>query len=280
LFDPHADLIRRHGGGAMQPDPDRLLRLVREAGTAILELYRDGSTAVEAKADGSPLTAADLSSHRILSAGLTRLSNLPVLSEEQPVDYAQREPWREFWLVDPLDGTKDFLAHNDEFTVNIALIRDTQPVIGIVYAPALDELYFADRDAGAFQVRAGEWLRLPLARHWPERRMAISRFHDVPATAEFARVNGFDRSERIGSALKFGRLARGDVAVYPRFTGSMEWDIAAGHCLLEAAGCSIVDLITGVSPRYNKPDLLNNAFIAVAPSIDFSGLKLPDLPVS
>jgi 3'(2'), 5'-bisphosphate nucleotidase len=261
----------------MQPDPDRLLRLVREAGAAILSLYRESDSTVEAKADGSPLTAADLSSHEILSAGLTRLSNLPVLSEEQPVEYAQRRTWGEFWLVDPLDGTKDFLAHNDEFTVNVALIRDGQPVIGIVYAPALDELYFADRDTGAFQVREAEWLRLPNADRWPERRMAISRFHDVPATAEFARVNGFDRSERIGSALKFGRLARGDVAVYPRFTGSMEWDIAAGHCLLEAAGCRIVDVKTGVSPRYNKPDLLNNAFIAVAPTIDASGLTLPHL---
>ena len=259
----------------MQPDPDRLLRLVREAGTAILELYRDGSTAVEAKADGSPLTAADLSSHRILSAGLTRLSNLPVLSEEHLADYAQRAQWQEFWLIDPLDGTKDYLAHNDEFTINIALIRASQPALGIVYAPALTELYYAERGVGAFQVHENNWERLPNSALWHERRMAISRFHDVPATAAFARTNGFDKTDRIGSALKFGRLARGDVSIYPRFTGSSEWDIAAGHCLLEAAGCRIVEVKTGVAPRYNKPDLGNGAFIALAPTIDYADLKLP-----
>jgi 3'(2'), 5'-bisphosphate nucleotidase len=263
----------------MDPTRDRLIELAREAGAAILELYRAHGP-VETKADGSPLTVADLRSHQILSAGLTRLSNLPVLSEEQPVAAAQRAQWREFWLVDPLDGTKDFLAHNDEFTINIALIRDAQPAIGIVYAPALDELYFAERDAGAFQVQASDWQRLPSNGDWGERRMAVSRFHDVPATAEFARANGFEQTERIGSALKFGRLARGDITIYPRFAGSSEWDIAAGHCVLEAAGCSIVDLTSAAPPRYNKPDLRNNAFIALAPTIDFSSLKLPSPDIS
>jgi len=258
----------------VDPDRDRLIALAREAGAIILELYRRGS-AYETKADGSPLTAADLRSHQILSTGLMHDWNLPVLSEEQSIDYATRSQWREFWLIDPLDGTKDFLAHNGEFTINIALIRDAQPVIGIVYAPALEELYIADREGGAFQVCDDEWQRLPRAGGWGEHRMAISRFHDVPATAEFARINGFERIERIGSALKFARLARGDVSIYPRFTGSSEWDIAAGHCLLEAAGCRIVEVKTGVAPRYNKPDLGNGAFIALAPTIDYADLKLP-----
>ena len=122
----------------MHPDRDRLIALAREAGATILQLYRTAG-AYEAKADGSPLTAADLRSHQILSTGLLHGWNLPVLSEEQSVDYATRSQWREFWLIDPVDGTKDFLAHNDEFTINIALIRDAQPLIGIVYAPALDE---------------------------------------------------------------------------------------------------------------------------------------------
>src|SRR5215510_3743716 len=119
----------------MHPDRDRLIALAREAGATILQLYRTAG-AYEAKADGSPLTAADLRSHQILSTGLLHGWNLPVLSEEQSVDYATRSQWREFWLIDPVDGTKDFLAHNDEFTINIALIRDAQPLIGIVYAPA------------------------------------------------------------------------------------------------------------------------------------------------
>ena len=258
----------------MDPDRDRLIALAREAGAIILELYRRGS-AYETKADGSPLTAADLRSHQILSTGLMHDWNLPVLSEEQSVDYATRSQWREFWLIDPLDGTKDFLAHNDEFTINIALIRASQPALGIVYAPALAELYYAERGVGAFQVHENNWERLPNSALWHERRMAISRFHDVPATAAFARTNGFDKTDRIGSALKFGRLARGDVSIYPRFTGSSEWDIAAGHCVLEAAGCHIIDLATGAPPVYNKVDLRNHHFIAAAPAIDISALQLP-----
>jgi 3'(2'), 5'-bisphosphate nucleotidase len=258
----------------MQPDRDRLVDLARTAGAAILELYQSRG-AVETKLDGSPVTAADLRSHQILSAGLALLSNAPIVSEEQPIAYEQRAQWREFWLVDPLDGTKDYIAHNDEFTINIALIRGTRPELGLVYAPALDELYYAERDSGAFQVQGSDWQRLPSASHWQERRMAISRFHDVPAAQDFARANGFDTIERIGSALKFGRLARGDVSIYPRFTGSSEWDIAAGHCVAEAAGCRIVDLYTGAPPVYNKPDLRMHHFIAVAPTIDFAGLKLP-----
>ena len=258
----------------MQPNRDRLIDLVREAGAAVLELY-SRPAAAQTKADGSPVTEADLRSHDILSTGLTRIANLPVLSEEHLADYAQRAQWQEFWLIDPLDGTKDYLAHNDEFTINIALIRASQPALGIVYAPALAELYYAERGVGAFQVHENNWERLPNSALWHERRMAISRFHDVPATAAFARTNGFDKTDRIGSALKFGRLARGDVSIYPRFTGSSEWDIAAGHCLLEAAGCRIVEVKTGVAPRYNKPDLGNGAFIALAPTIDYADLKLP-----
>jgi len=258
----------------MHAERDRLIALAREAGAAILALYRE-NTDYATKADGSPLTAADLRSHQILSEGLAQAWNLPVLSEEHTVDYATRSLWPQFWLIDPLDGTKEFLARNGEFTINIALIRGTQPVLGIVYAPALDELYYAERGVGAFQVRGGEPQRLP-SDGWQEGWMAVSRSHDSPVTAQFARDNGIERTSHVGSALKFGRLARGDVSIYPRFTASNEWDIAAGHCLVEAAGCSIIDLETGAPPRYNKPDLKNAGFIAFAPTIDYSALHLPE----
>jgi 3'(2'), 5'-bisphosphate nucleotidase len=248
--------------------------LAREAGAAILQLYRHNAQ-YQTKDDGSPLTAADLRSHEILSSGLQQGWSLPVLSEEHVVDFATRSRWHELWLIDPLDGTKEFLAHNDEFTVNIALIRGAQPVIGIVYAPALEEFYYAEAGFGAFQVRGGDWDRLPSTSRWAERCIAVSRSHDSPATAQFAQANGFECSQRIGSALKFARLARGDVSIYPRFTGSCEWDIAAGHCVVEAAGCRIIELQSGAPPRYNKPDLYNGHFIAFAPTIDYAALKLP-----
>jgi 3'(2'), 5'-bisphosphate nucleotidase len=256
------------------PDRQQLIRLVREAGAAILDLYR-GDARFETKADGSPVTAADLRSHRILSAGLARLSIVPVLSEEHPARYEQRAQWQRFWLVDPLDGTKDYLARNDEFTVNVALIDGGRPAVGIVYAPAVDELYYAEREAGAYQVSGSEWQRLPASDAWRARRMAVSRFHDVAATHEFARLNDIVECQPMGSALKFARLARGDVSIYPRFTGSSEWDIAAGHCVLEAVGCRIIDLESGAPPLYNKPDLNNHHFIALAPTIDFASLRLP-----
>jgi len=256
------------------PDRDQLIALVREAGAAILDLYR-GNIGFETKADGSPITEADLRSHQILSAGLARLCIVPVLSEEHLAAYEQRAQWQRFWLVDPLDGTKDYLAHNDEFTVNVALIEGGRPAIGIIYAPALDELYYAEREAGAYQVSGSAWRRLPASDAWRAPRMALSRFHDVAATHEFARLNGIVESLPIGSALKFARLARGDVSIYPRFTGSSEWDIAAGHCVLEAVGCRIIDLESGSAPLYNKPDLHNHHFIALAPTIDFASLRLP-----
>lgn len=258
----------------MPIDRDALVSLVREAGAAILEVYA-GDAQAQTKQDGSPLTEADLRSHRLLAAGLRRIAAVPVLSEEDVIDYATRRHWSSFWLIDPLDGTKDFLAHNDEFTINVALIRGARPEVGVVYGPALDELYFGERGAGAYQVLGGTWRRLPSVQRWAQRHMAISRFHNVPAAAQFARENGFEHMERIGSALKFGRVARGDVCIYPRFTGTSEWDIAAGHCVLEAAGCRIVDLETGAAPVYNKPDLANHHFIAAAPTIDIAALRLP-----
>jgi 3'(2'), 5'-bisphosphate nucleotidase len=266
------DMLEREAG--LFPDRDLLISLVREAGAAILDLYRN-QAGFETKADGSPVTAADLRSHRILSAGLARLSTAPVLSEEHLVGYQQRAKWQRLWLVDPLDGTKDYLAHNDEFTINVALIDSARPALGIVYAPALDELYYAERETGAFQVRGSDWQRLPAPHPWRTLRMATSRFHDVAAAQEFARVNGIVESQAIGSALKFARLARGDLSIYPRFTGSSEWDIAAGHCVLEAVGCRIIDLESGAPPLYNKPDLTNHHFIALAPTIDFAGVRLP-----
>jgi 3'(2'), 5'-bisphosphate nucleotidase len=176
-------------------------------------------------------------------------------------------------LVDPLDGTKDFIAKNGEFTINIALLKKCMPVLGIIYAPAINEIYYAEKEKAAFLIKNGQNFKLPQQR-CKEFIMARSRFHDVSEIDQFAIRNSIFKSNTIGSALKFGRLARGDINIYPRFTGSKEWDIAAGHIIIKEAGCKIVDLVTLAEPVYNKPDVKNNFFIAHSREVKFEDLCL------
>lgn len=250
--------------------------IARQAGDLVMEVYAQSAIATDFKEDQSPLTEADLRSHSYIIEALSSSFPFPVLSEEHILAYEKRRDWDAFWLVDPLDGTRDFLARNGEFTINIALIVNNVPVLGVIYAPAVDELYFAGQGLGAFCHKAGQEERL-LGRETPERVLAISRFHDAPEMAGFAVNNAVSRVLPIGSALKFGRLAAGDVTLYPRFSGSKEWDIAAGHAIVREAGCRIVDLVTCEEPVYNKPNLHNNYFIAHTGNLDLAELWLPRL---
>jgi 3'(2'), 5'-bisphosphate nucleotidase len=186
-----------------------------------------------------------------------------VLGEENPIAYEIRKSWSCFWLVDPLDGTKDFIAKNDEFTINIALIKDGQPIIGLVGLPAKSLYYFASKGQGAFRIsNEGEDL-ISNTRNKKELVCLDSRFHSSPETAAFCRNNSITQIEHFGSALKFCRLAEGVADIYPRLAPTREWDIAAGHCILQEANCQIIDLTTGCPPLYNKQSLLNNHFIAL-----------------
>jgi 3'(2'), 5'-bisphosphate nucleotidase len=253
-----------------------IIALAREAAGAILRVY-EGEFDVQRKDDDSPLTAADLASHRCIVDGLERLApDIPVLSEEsaQDVPAALRRQWPCMWLVDPLDGTREFVKRNGEFTVNIALIdRDCDAVLGVVQAPVTGALWHARRGRGAFR-REGDRdvpvrTRTPAT---PPLRVAASRSHrDARTEAVLARM-GHVEPIGVGSSLKFCRLAEGTMDVYPRFGPTSEWDTAAGQCVLEAAGGAVLDP-RGRPLRYNQRDtILNGDFIALGdPSLPWRG---------
>jgi 3'(2'), 5'-bisphosphate nucleotidase len=252
-----------------------LVELARRAGDAIMAVYQS-EFAVAHKHDRSPLTEADLASHRIIAAGLAALMPaVPLLSEESdPGEIAARRSWSRYWLVDPLDGTREFVKRNGEFTVNIALIEDGVATLGVVYAPALDWLAHAARDAGAMVERGGERRALgPLRRQPGPLRVAGSRSHGDARLNAFLERVGPHRLIALGSSLKFVLVAEGGADVYLRHGPTSEWDTAAGQCVLEACGGRVADL--GLEPlRYNRRDtLLNPDFIAYADAeVDWAAL--------
>ncbi len=243
-----------------------LVALAQRAGDAIMSVYARDFT-VEHKEDRSPLTEADLAAHRVIVAGLGALTpELPVLSEESAaIPTAERLSWGRYWLVDPLDGTREFVKRNGEFTVNIALIEDEEPTIGVIYAPALCELAHAVRGDGAVFVKDERERTLHVApRGAAPWRVAGSRSHKDPRTETFLARIGAHELLSLGSSIKFCRLASGDLDVYVRYGPTSEWDTAAGQCILEEAGGSVTDL-AGRPLRYNaRETLLNPDFIASA----------------
>jgi len=235
------------------------------AGEAILKFYKT-DLLVDYKIDGSPLTMADTSANRIIIKTLLT-TYLPIVSEES-IEIPFESNY--YWLVDPLDGTKDFLAGNDEFTINIALIEIDKPVIGIVFAPALNELFVGIKGETAWAEINGE---LKIAKNLEKSdilKMAISRFHDHYDANFFATENKIQHFIPIGSSLKYGRLIFGEADVFPRLVGSSEWDTAAGQAILEAAGGLMLDWNTGDSLRYNKTNRRNGRFIAIRSPYKFS----------
>ncbi len=257
----------------------QVITISKHAGTLILEWYKDKSCHVVHKADASPLTEADLASDACIGESLSG-TGIPVISEEKECVYPVRKDWERFWLVDPLDGTKDFLERNGDFTVNIALINHGSPVLGVIHAPAAGLTFYAQAGKGAFCEKEGRISKLPCFVPTEPLVATVSRQHLTARTREFLTRNGITKSEPRGSSLKFGMVASGKATIYPRFEGSMEWDIAAGQCILTEAGCRIIDLVTGRVPQYNKPSLHNNPFIVCAPHIESETLSIPDLHTS
>ena len=266
-----------------QPPFSTLLQQVsaiaREAAEAILAVYRDDFE-VQRKDDHSPVTAADLAAQQVIVAGLARLEHvLPVISEEaRTMPWPQRREWRRYWLVDPLDGTREFIKRNGEFTVNIALIDDHQPVLGVVLAPVTGELYAAARGQGAWMQQAAHAAWRPIATRAMAQppTVAGSRSHGGAGAALLPQLIGDDYSSMpLGSSLKFCLLARGAADVYLRRGATSEWDTAAAQAVLEEAGGAVLDL-TGEPLRYNGGDsLLNPEFIAVGDaSIDWKARLL------
>ncbi|MGH8211982.1 MAG: 3'(2'),5'-bisphosphate nucleotidase CysQ [Rhodanobacteraceae bacterium] len=247
--------------------------LARRAGAAILEIYA-GTFAVEHKGDDSPLTAADMASHRIIVEGLHALTpDIPVLSEESAgIPWDERRGWNRYWLVDPLDGTREFIKRNGEFTVNIALVEEHSPVLGVVLAPVTGDLYFGVRDEGAFLERAPGAMPQPIETRAASGMPVVagSRSHAQERTGAMLANLGEHRMVSMGSSLKFCLVARGEADLYLRLGPTSEWDTGAAQCVLAEAGGAVLDM-RGEPLRYNtKESLLNPEFVAVGdPSVDW-----------
>ncbi|NNV08173.1 3'(2'),5'-bisphosphate nucleotidase CysQ [Geobacillus sp. C56-T2] len=256
-----------------------LLKISLDAGKEILQVYENGFD-VESKEDHSPLTLADKKSHEAIVKGLSSLyPNIPVLSEEgKSISYETRKEWNYLWLVDPLDGTKEFIKKNGEFTVNIALIEAGKPVVGIIYAPVLDTAYFAKKGMGSFKLKNASTVevqddlelvnasvRLPIEIKKEKISVVASRSHLSPETEEYIHKIKEKYGEvditSAGSSLKLCLVAEGKADVYPRFAPTMEWDTAAGQAIVEQAGGLVLNTKTNDNLTYNKESLLNPWFI-------------------
>lgn len=268
----------------VQPNYQKLLETAINAalpaGEKIIEVYNQSDFNVEYKADNSPLTIADKYSHSIICNFLEETS-FPILSEEgKNIDYSARKQWNRLWLVDPLDGTKEFIKRNGEFTVNIAFIEDKKPVTGVIYVPVTGELLFAGKDTGAYKVNSVNTLpkkinldslisraqKLPLAQTERPYRIIGSRSHKSAETEEFmSEIKKQHKNVEIisrGSSLKLCMIAEGNADIYPRYAPTMEWDTAAGHAIILGSG-GIVTQKNGIDPlEYNKENLLNPWFVA------------------
>jgi 3'(2'), 5'-bisphosphate nucleotidase len=247
-----------------------------EAGKAILEIYQSGVFDVQVKGDNSPLTKADLASHQKIVAYLEK-TNIPILSEEgKAIPYTERKGWKQLWIVDPIDGTKEFIKRNGEFTVNIALIENNKPSIGVIFVPVTKDLYFSTREKGAFKLSVdlenynvttivSKGNKLPLKRETETFTIVASRSHMSQETAAYVQEmrmkHGDVKLISKGSSLKLCMVAEGQADCYPRFAPTMEWDTAAGQAICEHAGFKVIDWKTKEPMLYNREELLNHWFL-------------------
>lgn len=252
-------------------DIQKINFIAKKAGDEIMKIYQQDFK-VDYKADNSPLTKADIKSNDMIVESLKDLyPEIPILSEEnKEVPYNIRKNWEYFWLIDPLDGTKEFIKKNGEFTVNIALIYKNMPVLGVIYAPVLDLLYYAQKDQGAFkQDKNKKPQRLPIYNYSNNHtlKIIVSKSHYNQETKEF--VNNLKRQYEkiefinIGSSLKLCLIAEGKADIYPRLAPTMEWDIAAGQTIVEESRGKIIKYKTEEYIKYNKQNLLNPYFITI-----------------
>ena len=260
--------------GTGSDEPGRLMQPVieisRRAAAAILSIY-DSDFDIDRKGDDSPLTAADMAAHRLICAELKALTpDVPILSEESAdIPYATRKGWETYWLVDPLDGTKEFVKRNGEFTVNIALVSSHRPVLGVVYVPVTGTAYYAGSGGGAWRITAGgDPVRLQ-TRHAVSGKLVVagSRSHAGAEQRRFFEALGPGAETlSIGSSLKFCLVAEGRVDAYPRFGPTSEWDTAAAHCVVEEAGGRVSRMDLEPLLYNTKDSLLNPPFLVVGDS--------------
>ncbi len=245
----------------------QLIALAQEAGREVLNIYNNPglSSQVDYKADDSPLTMADTAANKILMAGLKDLAGaLPVLSEEEKHQpYAERKHWQRFWLVDPLDGTKEFINRNGEFTINIALVEDRQPVAGVIYVPVKDITYYGDA-TGAWKIDHGTVSEIKVNKATHNRIAVRSKSHASPEEEEVLNRYHVADSIAVGSSLKFCMVAEGKADVYYRHGPTMEWDTGAGQAIVQAAGGKVYQGAAAEKEfNYNKENLRNGSFLCL-----------------
>ena len=245
---------------------DQVITISKQASKEIMEIYNGNEFDIEIKKDNSPVTKADLISNNIIVEGLKNISDYPVVTEESPVTYEERRNWNKFWLVDPLDGTKDFIARNGEFTINIALIKNDKSVLGVVYVPVSGDVYYAERQKGAYK----NGVKIFNESNRAELVAADSNFHSTSEVKMFFSRYDITKIKKFGSSIKICKLSEGIIDVYPRLNGTKEWDTAASHIIANEAGCKLVDVSTGRELVYNKEDIRNNFFIASRKNLEFS----------
>ena len=247
-----------------------------QAGKAILEINHSGEFDIEIKGDNSPLTRADTASHNVIMSYL-ETTGIPVPSEEgRDIPYQERKDWKQLWIVDPIDGTKEFIKRNGEFTVNIALIDNQKPIIGVIFVPVTGELYFSSKEIGAYKVKVdpdnfdvetliSKGNKLPLQREDKTFTIVASRSHMSAETREYIQqmrdLHGEVQLISKGSSLKLCMVAEGTANCYPRFAPTIEWDTAAGQAICEHAGFQVIDWDTKKNMLYNRAGLLNNWFL-------------------
>jgi len=243
---------------------NNIVDIAKQAGDTIMTVYDSDDFNIELKNDDSPLTRADIAANDVIVAALTKLTpDIPILSEESAnAPYDTRKHWKKFWLVDPLDGTKEFIKRNGEFTVNIAFIENGSPVLGVVYAPVLKHTYFGAEDLGAFKQESNNLTEeIKVADHRDKKlKVVASRSHAGPDLQSFLDGLGDYDVISMGSSLKLCLVAEGAAHLYPRLGPTMEWDTAAAHAIVNAAGGKVVNL-DKEALQYNKEDLLNPYFI-------------------
>lgn len=247
-----------------------VIAIARAAGNAIMQVYHSDDAGITHKSDDSPLTRADLAAHQVIVAGLATLNpRYPILSEEAAdIAYAERGTWTRYWLVDPLDGTKEFIKRNGEFTVNIALIENGMPILGVVYAPVLDVCYYGSVGEGAFVQRGAavaQAIHTVVAAENETIKVVASRSHSDERTAALLQKLGTVECISMGSSLKLCLVAEGAAHFYPRLGPTMEWDTAAAHAVVNAAGGKVCRA-DGSVLSYNKENLLNPEFFVMAQS--------------
>ena len=255
-----------------QIDIQDIVKIAKDAGKAIMEIYNQ-DFGVEFKSDNTPLTVADRKANEIIVAALNQLpvnsflqQNIPILSEEgRRIPYDERKNWEYFWLIDPLDGTKEFVKRNGEFTINIALIYKDTPVLGVVYSPVLNVCYWAKSNEGAF--KDGKKLPLKTKRQRDVYKIVASRSHMSSETKDFIEAIDTDKEKvivSIGSSLKICLVAEGEANIYPRLGPTMEWDTAAAHAIVNESDGLFSRYIDNGAHLYNKKNLLNDWFVVTS----------------